>query len=592
MAASGLAADARDGNSPSPARPADVETLKAYDVLERHCARCHQSGKLQKRGKPAAEFGNVLRLDEVARDAHFVRPGNPDASRLYTLMLRRHMPYDVYYEGASQEPPSADDIDVMRSWIAGLKPEPSVCAGRRVISNDALQIAIAQDVERLPGEVAARVRYLSLVNHWNACAGEPYLAAARKAATVLLSGLSRGPRPPQVAPINTAETILRIDLDGMQWTPEEWDRLSDLAPYTQPSAFATTSRGPSVSLAVLAAVQPIRLDWLAFLLSEEARKRTAQTPGLSAEMRKVLQDVWSGPSGLSKMRQADPAAFQVLLGLSGLDPVPSYDQIEMIDHLARTYMRDVGPERAAAEIGIDATELLGSLKGGQSDIQRLMLQLAQGAVSRASFERSFGIATGHLLGLEAPSMRESFGIGALGHMAARSAQPFTIEMTADKSNYRRDEAVNLLVRSESDCHLTLVSVSPSGRAVVLLPNDWDRSTFLPAGKEQKFPREDSPFRLRLDTPGWETVVAGCNPAAPVFDGILHDFNLEKFTSLGDYRRFLMRVSEGTPMMTPPTPQGERKAAPKRQARGAKNENDRGKPDPAARTAIRFEVQTP
>ena len=173
-------------------------------------------------------------------------------------------------------------------------------------------------------------------------------------------------------------------------------------------------------------------------------------------------------------------------------------------------------------------------------------------------------------------------------------------MIAEKPSYRRDETASLVVRSESDCHLTLVSVSPTGRAVVLLPNDWDRSTFLPAGKEQRFPRDDSPFRLRLDAPGWETIVAGCNPSAPRFDGILHDFNLEKFTSLGDYRNFLLRMSEGIPMLTPPTPDGERKAAPKslgarldkRQSRTAKAELEGAKPDPTARTAIRFEVRAP
>ena len=394
VCASALSAQARDASAPPPARPADIEALKAYDVLERHCARCHQAGQLQKRTKPAAELGNILRLDEVSRDAHLVRPGNPDASRLYTLMLGRRMPYDVFHEGASQEPPSADDIDVLRTWIAGLKPAPArsvgACAGRTIISNDALQIAIAQDVERLPADQAARARYLSLTALWSACASEGYLEAARKAAAILVSSLSRGPRPVRPVPVNSAKTILRVDLADLQWTAQEWDRLAGLSPYAQPSAFATTARGPSVSPAILAAAQPVRLDWLAFILSEETRKRAAQAPGLTPDVRSFLQGLWLGPGGLSKQRSGDPAGFHATLVQAGIDPAPVYDQIEMSDLLARAYARDIGREQAAAEIGVDVTTLNARLDGGPKEGASLMLRLAQGSVSRASFEAVFG----------------------------------------------------------------------------------------------------------------------------------------------------------------------------------------------------------
>ena len=398
--------NARDATATPPTRPADVDFLKAYDVLERHCARCHQSGRLQNRAKPAAEFGNILRVDEVARDAHLVRPGNPDASRLYTLMLGRRMPYDVYHEGASQEPPSADDTDVMRGWIAGLKPASiqsvASCTGRTAVSNDALQIAIAQDVERLPADQAARVRYVTLTELWSACAGDAYLEAARKVATVLLSGLSRGPRPVQPVPVNSAKTILRVDLVELQWTAQEWDRLAGLSPYVQPSAFAITARGPSVSSAVLAAAQPVRLDWLAFLLAEETGKRAAQAPGLTSDLRAWLQGLSAGQSGLSKLRLGDPAAFRTALVQSGIDPAPAYDQIDMADLLARHHTRDISPGQAAAEFGTSTATLESLLEGGPPEGRGLLLRLAQGAVSRSSFETEFAAISGYLLGQEPP----------------------------------------------------------------------------------------------------------------------------------------------------------------------------------------------
>lgn len=585
-------APAVDGRKEAPPRPADVEALKAYDVLDRHCARCHQAGRLEQRAKPAAEIGNILRVDEMARDAHFVRPGLADASRLYTLMLGRRMPYDVYHEGANREPPNADDIDVVRSWIGGLQPKVRSCPGRAPVSNDALQIAIARDVERMPPAHRLRVRYLSLTSLWSACAPDDFLASARSAAHVLLSGLSRGMRPVHALPIDAAKTILRVDLSDLKWDVADWDRLAGLSPYVQPSAFATTARGPSVSSAVLAASQPIRLDWLAFILSEETRKRVQQTPALSAGVTAMMEKVWSGPDGLSQLRGADPAAFRAALAAVGLDPAPLYDQSEMIDLLARRYTRDLGPQEAAAEIGMDLAALHERLEAGPAESQHLLLRLIQGGISRPAFEAAFASTVAYLLAQDFAAQRDILGLGTLGRPPARAVLPFDIEMVAAKPRYVRDETVRLIVRSEADCHLTLVSIAPSGRAVVLLPNDWDRSTFLPAGKEQSFPRDDSPFRLRLDTAGTETIVAGCNPSGTVFDGIVHDFNLEKFTSLGDYRRFLMRVSEGIPMSAPPTPQGERRATQRRPPRSGRGDSELDKPDPASRTAIRIDVREP
>src|SRR5690242_3848249 len=77
----------------APPEALDPAAVAAREVLERHCARCHQSGKLVT-AAPAADFANVLELDELARDPALVLPGNPDGSSLYVSMLRRTMPPD------------------------------------------------------------------------------------------------------------------------------------------------------------------------------------------------------------------------------------------------------------------------------------------------------------------------------------------------------------------------------------------------------------------------------------------------------------------------------------------------------------------
>ena len=79
--------------------PTDPVAKAAFDVLDKHCARCHQDGKLAGRDKPSKNFGNVLKLDELAANPHFILPGNPFGSKLFKQIADQEMPYDVNYEG-------------------------------------------------------------------------------------------------------------------------------------------------------------------------------------------------------------------------------------------------------------------------------------------------------------------------------------------------------------------------------------------------------------------------------------------------------------------------------------------------------------
>ena len=73
-------------------------------MLDKHCARCHQEGRLIDREKPAKNFGNILKLDEIAANPHYVLPGNALGSKLFRQIADREMPYDVIYEGDARYP--------------------------------------------------------------------------------------------------------------------------------------------------------------------------------------------------------------------------------------------------------------------------------------------------------------------------------------------------------------------------------------------------------------------------------------------------------------------------------------------------------
>ena len=65
-------------------------------ILDKHCARCHQSGKTTGRYKerPAADFGYVLDQDTLI-GRHKLVPGNADASEIMIKIVKGDMPKDT-----------------------------------------------------------------------------------------------------------------------------------------------------------------------------------------------------------------------------------------------------------------------------------------------------------------------------------------------------------------------------------------------------------------------------------------------------------------------------------------------------------------
>jgi hypothetical protein len=114
-----------------------------------------------------------------------------------------------------------------------------------------------------------------------------------------------------------------------------------------------------------------------------------------------------------------------------------------------------------------------------------------------------------------------------------------------------DDLPVFTVKSEEDCHLTVINVDGRGEGTVLFPNTFDEDNFLAAGKELQIPGSKSDWQFRLKDPGVETVIAICNATGEKADGIKHDFATRQFTPLGNYRDFLTRqiVVEGAERFT-------------------------------------------
>ena len=264
--------------------PADPTAAAAYGVLEKHCARCHQGGRLN-RAAPAAGLGNILRLDEIAGAPFLIKPGNPDASRLYLMMLRRVMPFDVHAEGSAEPAPTADEIALVRTWIAGL-PRGSECRDRRLVTPADHAKALTQ-VASLPDEPASRLRFLSIAHLHNGCVSFDALAAYRQAVVHLFNSLSWKPAPIAVPPIDPQRTLFKLNLDDIGWLPEHWERIMQagtdplgLSPRLDDEAHAPF--GTSIPIA--------RADWFAAtVLTAPLYYDVLGLPGTGPEILKILQ---------------------------------------------------------------------------------------------------------------------------------------------------------------------------------------------------------------------------------------------------------------------------------------------------------------
>jgi hypothetical protein len=119
-----------NANAALPSAPTDPVKRAAFNMLETHCARCHQTGALVGRAKPAKNLDNILKLDEMAANRKYVKPGDPDASLIYHVIVRQEMPYDVYQDADFDHPfPQAEDLQALRTWIKGLPEQrPDIVA--------------------------------------------------------------------------------------------------------------------------------------------------------------------------------------------------------------------------------------------------------------------------------------------------------------------------------------------------------------------------------------------------------------------------------------------------------------------------------
>lgn len=245
--------------------PTDPVALAAFNALEQNCSRCHQAGPTLKREKPAKNFGNILHLDELAKDPNFILPGNPDGSKLFIQIAKKEMPYDCYQDFDCDREPTEKEVQAVYDWIKNLGGfAVAACTDRKPIDEEAIVAAIASDLDDQQEHRRKGMRYITLSNFYNACAPETDMVRYRQGVVKLLNSLSREFDVLKMRTLDKEQTIIAFNLDDLGWTEDDWNRIIANYPYAMKpdtTTYTTVSELTNTPLAWL------RGDWFAFTAS-------------------------------------------------------------------------------------------------------------------------------------------------------------------------------------------------------------------------------------------------------------------------------------------------------------------------------------
>jgi Domain of unknown function (DUF4384) len=245
--------------------PTDPVALAAFQALEANCARCHQAGATLKRKKPAKDFGNVLRLEEIAQVPGLILPGNPDGSKLFIQIAKQEMPYDCFQEFNCEREPTEKEVQAIYDWIKSLGDVVvAACIDLNPIDEEAIVTAIAADLDAQQEHRRKGMRYITLTNFYNVCAPDTDMVRYRQGVVKLLNSLSREADVVKLRTIDPDKTIIAFNLDDLGWAEADWNKIIGAYPYAMKPDATVYDTVVSLTGTPLAWV---RGDWFAFTAS-------------------------------------------------------------------------------------------------------------------------------------------------------------------------------------------------------------------------------------------------------------------------------------------------------------------------------------
>ncbi|MGH1418257.1 MAG: DUF4384 domain-containing protein [Hyphomicrobiaceae bacterium] len=496
-----------------PIPPDTPLAAKAYQVLKKHCARCHQAGLLD-RPEALGRLANILEIDAIAREGNLVRPGDPDASPLYLNMLTQQMPPHsdrLGGDGDSAGKPvpvvAISDIRTIRRWISDLPKRALSCEGERA-SDPATAGPLMRDwLKTLTQDEAQDTRFISMLALYNGCSTERERSLYFRALSDVMNLVSQNEQKVQFEALGDDGIILAFRLSQIGWDKRDWKVIT-----AEPPGFSLISQSPEFDnvIAATRTIQPIvPAAWLA--------ERLRTLGDLEQETRRQLTE-------------NEPK----LLGL------------DLISGLARRGALPVDLEIGAAELGLTREALAKRLDQVTGPARAAARYLARrGVLKRATFSR---VAREVVYG-----SAEALPLEPSGELF----------LWTDKLHYKAGDLAVVHAATSTTCFLTVFGVDGNGNTTVLFPNDFDQNNKLVPGREIMVPEPTAPFQLRINNTAPESIVGVCTPQTRNPPAVRHTFERQRFTILGKWENFLdtslkterkSRFENGRATGKPPEPQ--------------------------------------
>lgn len=501
----------------------ETTAAKALAVLEKHCASCHQSERTAP-APPKSALRAILDLDALAREPDYVLPGNPDGSKLVQMMMWRHL------DPKPPEPDSAieiapDEIAAVRMWVKGL-PRVEACRAAKLFDTAAIADLAARAIAKAGGDKAKDMRFVSLAPAYNSCATLQQLTVFRVDVAQALNSLSWATVVAETEVVDgSGGALLAFRLSDLGWSQAHWAMIEMASPYSHPSLVPLELRRAS------GASDPVvHGGWLVGALTSGTLFISLLNlpPRDDGFIERLGMDIAAARSRRIA-RHAERAVSPLELAIS--------------------YRHRLDLSRLANEYGVRTKTVMALSAGISPELDLLARRAQQGTVPREMVEDAFRLLAKRS-NVDLPA--GSFVRGTVADIVSGStARPPDLVLLADTPSVRAGDKVSFTVTMDRDCHLTVINVDTLGRGTVIFPSEFEPDSRLQAGRVLRLPPEGAGYEFRARQQGTEAIVATCNPVSSWAAGIMHDFERQRFTVLGDYEAFVRKSLISETAAAPP-----------------------------------------
>jgi hypothetical protein len=197
-------------NAPSPSGRDDIDlndplTAQVQGILDLNCSSCHGAAGL-------GGMNYIADLQALIDNGKIVK-GDADASPVYIALSQQRMPPPAILD----QRPSSGEVELIKTWIDGLAEVEECSNDGEFVSFDQVYATMNQDIQRQDAADRQFIRYLGVVNAFNAGACGAALEREQYALLKTINSLSTETQIRQPQPIDSRSLIYRIDIRDYGW---------------------------------------------------------------------------------------------------------------------------------------------------------------------------------------------------------------------------------------------------------------------------------------------------------------------------------------------------------------------------------------